>query len=172
MEIGEIRENTAQNARKDKESINTPTKEENATESEILSERDIHGFDIKGLKANKAYQEARIKTSQLQADITKGVQSGEDIYILFLKACEALAISTRNEAFYTQIFESVRAVRGQGLLEETPLKIEREEIQKRLSRLVKSLDRPALPPETQHSIENAIRSHVALLDELEKIINQ
>jgi hypothetical protein len=47
------------------------------------------------MAAWKAYQEVIIKSGQLTSDITKGIQAGEKIEILFLKAIECISLDGR-----------------------------------------------------------------------------
>jgi len=48
----------------------------------------------------RAYQEAIVKAGQLTSDITKGIQSGEKLEILFLKAIECISLITGDKLFY------------------------------------------------------------------------
>jgi hypothetical protein len=56
--------------------------------------------EAKQTAAWKAHQEAIVKAGQLTSDITKGIQSGEKIEILFLKAIECISLITDDRLFY------------------------------------------------------------------------
>lgn len=80
----------------------------------------------------KEYQSNAIKSSQLQAEILKGLNTGEDITALFLKAAQAISAMTNDSVFYKQVKESVTAIYGAGLQEDIPLSIELEQVEQRL----------------------------------------
>ena len=56
--------------------------------------------ELKQTAAWKAYQEAIVKAGQVTSDITKGIQDGEKIEILFLKAIECISLITDDKLFY------------------------------------------------------------------------
>lgn len=81
-----------------------PIKQTEAT-SEIkklqgISDHNRHMID-QATQVYKTYQENTRKSERLQAEILKGLQAGEDIEILFIKACEAIGAMTDNEVFIT-----------------------------------------------------------------------
>ena len=80
----------------------------------------------------KEYQSNAIKSSQLQAEILKGLNTGEDITALFLKAAQAISAMTNDSVFYKQVKESVTAIYGAGLQEDIPLSVELEQVEQRL----------------------------------------
>lgn len=80
----------------------------------------------------KEYQSNTIKSSQLQAEILKGLNAGEDITTLFLKAAQAISTMTNDSIFYNQVKESITAIYGAGLQEKIPLNIELEQVEQRL----------------------------------------
>ena len=80
----------------------------------------------------KEYQSNAIKSSQLQAEILKGLNTGEDITALFLKAAQAISAMTNDSVFYKQAKESITAIYGAGLQEDIPLSVELEQVEQRL----------------------------------------
>lgn len=80
----------------------------------------------------KEYQSNTIKSSQLQAEILKGLNTGEDITALFLKAAQAISAMTNDSVFYKQVKESITAIYGAGLQEDIPLSVELEQVEQRL----------------------------------------
>lgn len=118
----------------------------------------------------REYQEAIREAGTLQAEITKGVVNGEDIYRLFLKAVKALSLTTANNAFYDQTRKDLTAIRGRGLLETPALKIELQDTQERLQRLKKSEAREKPEGEEKERIKRAIKAHDSKIKELEGLI--
>lgn len=57
----------------------------------------------------KRYQENIKATETLQAEILKGVATGEDLHQLFLKAAKALSLTISNDLFYSQIERDLAA---------------------------------------------------------------
>lgn len=70
----------------------------------------------------REYQENIKRSGQLQTEILKGVKAGENVYNLFLKAVKAISLMTSNSLFYSQIEADTRAIYGEGLQEQAPLK--------------------------------------------------
>lgn len=113
----------------------------------------------------KVHQEAKRKTTLLISDITKGLQQGEDIHDLFLKALEALALTTNAPDFYQRSRETLKTVYGVGLGEARPLEIELEDIRRRLERLQTAL-KQADGAEEQRRLKNAIKAHEKRVEKL------
>ena len=145
-----------------------PIKNKNGTEgqisrkngiSELQRELNNRNKDIERAKqVYKTHQENIIKSDTLRTEILKGVKSGQDITDLFLKAVETISLMTSDTVFYNQIKEDIKAIYGVGLKKPGALKIELEEIEKRLV----MLQRPELQEEayeTKRRIDNAIRQH-------------
>ena len=59
-------------------------------------------------KIYKEHQEARKKSQTLQWEIMKGVNNGEDIKELFIKAVKTISLMTGTEVFYTQIERQIK----------------------------------------------------------------
>ena len=120
----------------------------------------------RNLEVYRTYQENIKRSGQLQTDILKGVQAGEDIYSLFLKAVQAISCMTSNKTFYSQLEEDIKTIYGRGLQEPAPLKLELMDTQKRLDRLREAEQREP----NIDSIKRAITAHQNRIAELEKQI--
>ena len=170
----------------EKQPSKTPTEEllgteeyKTSAEQEHALKRQIEGLGALQRKAdqNKAeidrnlevyrtYQENIKRSGQLQTDILKGVQAGEDIYSLFLKAVQAISCMTSNKTFYSQVEADLISIYGIGLQQPAPLKLELMDTQKRLDRLREAEQREP----NIDSIKRAITAHQNRIAELEKQI--
>ncbi|MHC3900102.1 hypothetical protein ACXOQJ_09720, partial [Streptococcus thermophilus] len=104
--------------------------------------------------------------NELVAEITKGLQQGIDIYDLFLKAIEALALTTNDPDLMARSKETIQSVYGVGLRKTRALELEREETQKRLKRLIESLEE-ASDISDQLRLKRAIQAHKKRLETLQ-----
>lgn len=106
----------------------------------------------------KEYQKNKRLTTSIVAEINHGLQQGLDIYDLFLKAVEALALVTNDTALHKRTRDNLKAIYGVGLREPRALEIEKQETQKRLKRLIKSLEE-ASDISDQLRLKRAIQAH-------------
>lgn len=106
----------------------------------------------------KEYQKNKRLTTSIVAEINHGLQQGLDIYDLFLKAVEALALATNDTALYERIRDNLKAIYGIGLKEPRALELEKEDTQKRLERLLQALNN-ADRVEHKERLKNAITAH-------------
>ena len=120
----------------------------------------------RNLEVYRTYQENIKRSGQLQTDILKGVQAGEDIYSLFLKAVQAISCMTSNKTFYSQVEADLISIYGIGLQQPAPLKLELMDTQKRLDRLREAEQREP----NIDGIKRAITAHQNRIAELEKQI--
>lgn len=120
----------------------------------------------RNLEVYRTYQENIKRSGQLQTDILKGVQAGEDIYSLFLKAVQAISCMTSNKTFYSQVEADLISIYGIGIQQPAPLKLELMDTQKRLDRLREAEQREP----NIDSIKRAITAHQNRIAELEKQI--
>ena len=118
----------------------------------------------------KEYQSNTIKSSQLQAEILKGLNTGEDITALFLKAAQAISAMTNDSVFYKQVKESITAIYGAGLQEDIPLSVELEQVEQRLM----YLEEAALWNEGGEllRIQRAIEAHTERAQRLRELIKK
>ena len=115
----------------------------------------------------KEYQHNKRLTNELVAEITKGLQQGIDIYDLFFKAVEALALTTNNHDLTARSKETIQSVYGVGLRKTRALELEREETQKRLKRLIESLEESS-DISDQLRLKRAIQAHKKRLEALQE----
>ena len=118
----------------------------------------------------KEYQSNTIKSSQLQAAILKGLNAGEDITALFLKAAKAISVMTDNDIFYKEAEERITAIYGAGLQQHIPLAIELEAVEQRLF----YLEEAALWNEGGElmRIQRAIEAHRNRAEKLKQLIEK
>ena len=118
----------------------------------------------------KEYQSNTIKSSQLQAEILKGLNAGEDITTLFLKAAQAISAMTDNDIFYKEAEERITAIYGAGLQQHIPLAIELEAVEQRLF----YLEEAALWNEGGElmRIQRAIEAHRNRAEKLKQLIEK
>lgn len=114
----------------------------------------------------KEYQHNKRLTTELVAEINKGVQQGIDIYDLFLKAIEALALATNDTALYKRTRDNLKAIYGIGLKEPRAVELEKEDTQRRLERLIESLEE-ASDISDQLRLKRAIQAHKKRLETLQ-----
>ena len=113
----------------------------------------------------KEYQANTRLTTSIVAEINHGLQQGQDIYDLFLKAVEGLALTTNDPDLMARSREAVQSVYGVGLKKPRAVEIERQETQKRLKRLTESLEE-ASDISDQLRLKRAIQAHQKRLDSL------
>ncbi|MGZ1011770.1 hypothetical protein ACXOT7_08990, partial [Streptococcus thermophilus] len=85
---------------------------------------------------------------------------------LFLKAVEALALATNDTALFKRTSDNLKAIYGIGLKETRALEIEKQETQKRLKRLIESLEE-ASDISDQLRLKRAIQAHKKRLETLQ-----
>ena len=68
--------------------------------------------EAKQMAVWKAYQEAIVKAGHLASDITKGIQAGEKIEVLLLKAIECISLITDDKLFYDLNKNNIKNIYG------------------------------------------------------------
>ena len=106
--------------------------------------------------------------NQLQVEVMKGLQCGEPVERLLLKALESMALKENDTVSYPEAKKTLIAVYGDALGQPVPLQIELEEFEERLERLRKAYEegKETEPKDTQERVKNAIMAHenrIALL---------
>lgn len=109
------------------------------------------------LEVYRTYQQNIRTAGQLQREIQDGVQLGEGIYSLFLKAVQAISLMTGDKLYYESMRETVKAVYGEGLQEREPLELELAEIEERLEKLRRARERT--DSHEEKNIARAIQKH-------------
>lgn len=115
----------------------------------------------------KTYQENIRKVGQLDTEILKGLQRGENLAILFLKAVKAMTLCTGNKAEYDIIESTLLSVYGAGLHEKEVVSVSVDAVQNRLDRLQKALTE-VTDRNDRSRIEQAIKAHQKQLEQLKK----
>lgn len=117
----------------------------------------------------KKYQENIRRSGTLQSDILKGLQAGEDIHSLFLKAVEAIALMTNDNIIYSEAEQTLQTVYGVGEGEEQPLQAQLDAVEKRLYNLEESLLWYTEPGE-QRRIQRAITAHKKRAEKIRELL--
>lgn len=81
--------------------------------------------------AYKKQQENVKKSERLRAEINKGIQAGEPIYKVLLKAIECISLMTDDKLFYDMNKSNLQTIYGI-LGEPAAIEIERQEVEQRL----------------------------------------
>ena len=119
----------------------------------------------------RIYLDNSRRSEALQSEIIKGAKEGENIYGLFLKACQAISLMTGSQVFYSQVETSVKAVYGEALREQAPLEVELHETEARLEKL-RAAEQEAEEQEIREGIQHAIRNHQNRIDRLKRMIEE
>ena len=111
--------------------------------------------------------------NQLQVEVMKGLQCGEPVERLLLKALESLALKDNDTVSYPEAKKTLLAIYGDALGEPVPLQIELEEFETRLERLRKAYEEgmETEPKDTQERVKNAIMAHENRIEVLKKKID-
>jgi len=129
----------------------------NESVAEALQER---------LAANYKRQQEHIrKAGQLRADINKGIQAGEPVYKVLLKAIECISLMTGDRVFYDMNKNNLQTIYGI-LGEPAAIEIERQEVEQRLKRLMAAYEKEKDPGAKQR-IKAAIKAHEEKIKTLE-----
>ena len=112
--------------------------------------------------------------NQLQVEVMKGLQCGEPVERLLLKALEGLALKGNDTVSYPEGNKTLLAIYGDALGEPVPLQIELEEFGTRLGRLRKAYEEgmETEAKDTRERVKNAIMAHEARIELLRKRIGQ
>ena len=115
----------------------------------------------------RTYQDNIRKVGQLDTEILKGLQNGENLAILFLKAVKAMTLCTGNKAEYDIIESTLLSVYGAGLHEKEVVSISIDAVQSRIDRLKKALTE-VTDSNDRSRIEQAIQAHQKQLEQLKQ----
>lgn len=113
----------------------------------------------------KEQQENIRRAGQLKAKINKGIQAGEPIYKLLLKAIECVSLMTGDKLFYDMNKSNLQTIYGI-LGEPAAIEIERQEAEQRLKRLMAAYEQEQ-PADAKRRIKNAIKAHQEKLEGLQ-----
>ena len=100
---------------------------------------------------------------QLRAEVMRGLQCGEPVERLLLKAIQSIALKENDTVSYPEAKKTLIAIYGDALGQPVPLQIELEKTEQRLARLRKAYEEgeEVEPHDVQERVKNAIRSHEA-----------
>lgn len=115
--------------------------------------------------AYKEHQENIKRAGQLRAEINKGIQAGEPIYKVLLKAIECISLMTGDKLFYDMNKSNLQTIYGI-LGEPAAIEIERQEVEQRLKRLMAAYEQEQ-PADAKQRIKNAIKAHQEKLEKLQ-----
>lgn len=166
---GETRkEESNTNTQKEK---NPPTKPQEALQGQqakdLYVKRQIaKNQEERSLEICQEYQQNIRKSSELQAEILKGISAGEDVYSLLLKAVKAISLMTGNELFFFQAEADILAIYGDGLKARAPLQRRIDQTKERLEHLLRVAE---MEPDgdSLERMRRSIRAHEARIGELE-----
>ena len=104
----------------------------------------------------------------------KGLQSGEPVERLLLKALESLALKDNDTVSFPEAKKTLIAIYGDALGQPVPLQIELEEFETRLERLKQAYEegKETEAKDTQERVKNAIMAHENRIALLKKKIGQ
>ncbi len=100
---------------------------------------------------------------QLRAEVMRGLQCGEPVERLLLKAVQSIALKENDTVSYPEAKKTLIAIYGDALGQPVPLQMELEETEERLERLRKAFEEGegVEPHDVQERVKNAIRAHEA-----------
>lgn len=121
--------------------------------------------------APRKYQENILRSGTLPSDILKGLAEGEDIYSLFLKAVQAIALMTNDNQILKQAQGDIEVIYGVGQEQKEPLQLQLEAVERRLFNLEESLLWYTEPDE-QRRLHRAIEAHQRRAEKLRELIKK
>ena len=113
----------------------------------------------------KEHQENIKRAEQLRTDINKGVQAGEPVYKILLKAIECISLMTGDKVFYDMNKDYLQTIYGI-LGEPAAIEIEKQEVKQRLTKLMAAY-KMDYPEDERRRIKNAIKAHQDKLEQLQ-----
>lgn len=138
--------------------------QQNRTSLEIR-QQEAENVRQQALEVYAHYQDNIRQTEQLSTEILKGLQCGEPLAKLFLKAIRALSFCTDNKAEYDIIEDTLLTVYGSAFRNDEVMAISAEKISKRLARLnvaLKSVNNES----DKCRIQQAVQAHQKELEKL------
>lgn len=122
-------------------------------------------------QAYAEYQHNILASEYLISEILRGIEKGESIYSLFLKACEVIARMTHDEILTRTAKAKLLDIMGAGLNQPEPYEAERIEVEERLNKLKAALERER-GTDTEYNIKRGIAAHEKELERLDKCITR
>lgn len=155
---------------------NNPTREQNAaqgrTEGECVTLQRQADDNVRALERAreiyKEYQAAKLAAGGLVSEILRGMDTGESLAALFLKACNALGKATGDTVLFDVARAKLLDIYGRGLLEPEPLNVEIDRITERLDLLTAAQEREQ-GTDAEKNISRAIQRHREERERLERL---
>ena len=143
------------------QSVENPVKENTPEPEQVQSSVSLDAvsdMNRRNLEMYSSYQ-ANIRTAgAIESDITKGLQQGQPLAVLFLQAMKAISLMTGDSFTYQNTVELLQAVYGFGLHEPDVEALTAEKVRERLEKLENSLILTTDRIDKAH-IQNAIDEH-------------
>lgn len=124
------------------------------------------------LSVEERFRQAEIASRELKAEILQGIPKGENIYIILLKALEALGIATADDFFFRQAEASLLAVYAEGLREPDAVEAKLKKIKARLAKLETAAGRDGLEAGDKQRIATAIKAELQTIARLSETANK
>lgn len=116
------------------------------------------------------YQDNTRAAAEAKTAILKGLQTGEDIYSLFLQACTCISAMTGETVFKEKAEEYIKLVYGVALQNKAPLEMELQEVKERVLKICAAIDR-----ETDNraidTLQSVLWEHIQRRDCLQEQLN-
>lgn len=160
---------TVQNVQKPvKEDTPEPEQVQTSVSLDAVSDR-----NRRSLEMYSTYQHNILSAGTLESEITKGLQQGKPLAVLFLQAMQVISNMTGNPSTYQNTAEILQAVYGFGLHEPDAEALTAANVQNRLDKLKHSLETVTDRTNRTH-IQNAIKEHekmLAMLKQSKGVLN-
>ena len=143
------------------QSVENPVKENTPEPEQVQSSVSLDAvsdMNRRNLEMYSSYQHNILAAGTLTSEITKGLQQGKPLAILFLQAMQVISNMTGNPSTYQNTAEILQAVYGFGLHEPDVEALTAEKVRERLEKLENSLILTTDGIDKAH-IQNAIDEH-------------
>lgn len=119
----------------------------------------------------REYQKNIKLTDSTQAEILKGLRTGEDPVGLLLKAIEAISLMTGNKHFYTQARGDLISIYGEALLYPLPLQWQIDEGMERMGKMLEALNREQ-DPTSRERIEASLKTLYQKIEKQQALLEE
>ena len=119
----------------------------------------------------REYQKNIKLTDSTQAEILKGLRTGEDPVGLLLKAIEAISLMTGNKHFYTQARGDLISIYGEALLYPLPLQWQIDEGMERMGKMLEALSREQ-DPTSRERIEASLKTLYQKIEKQQALLEE
>lgn len=147
------------------QNVQKPVKEDTPEPEQVqtsVSLDAVSDMNKRNLEMYSTYQHNILAAGTLESEITKDLQQGKPLAILFLQAMQVISNMTGNPFTYQNTAEILQAVYGFGLHEPDAEALTAANVQNRLENLKHSLETVTDRTNRTH-IQNAIKEHEKML---------